>query len=555
MPPTPLDEVAVAVNTLGQPPLNARRVSPERGACGWYIWGGEGGGRSRTPGFFQTLPVANLIDRCPRIIPFLALAPGWRVRIAADGPEIMPPHHAAVPANVAVRRIGLKTSPPPSVKQWVWLSILLHILAVALFGDTTGGGTRSGEPRGERSVPLSVTFRAPVDRDADAPPRRAATSPGSPKRRIPAAPDAPVTLPPSNAAPDAVVAPPSPAMTTSEERPPAPVMPPVIATEVEKPVTNFVVPAVPVVVPVVIPDPPMRSEPEPATAHLPSSLPSLPRLNAIAPPKAIDPPTVEREVALPTELIPRLIPLNPLTPPGRAERGTPAPVEAPKLKTFVPPHIEPEVVTPPIELPRMVPLAPLTPTQVEREVVRPAELLPRLPPVAPAAPVETVAPAAQVPRVAQPVPAAAADRIAEPARAAPPITPSTPIHTSPPSVLPSASRVAPGAPDGAGTAVVDAPAIAATIPRVPTPSAAGNAPRIDLDAVRQRARELAREGSGPRTLLPFNVRPKEDSRTKEQQAFDKALKRPDCRDAYSGMGLAAVVPLLWDSVSEKGCKW
>jgi hypothetical protein len=90
------------------------------------------------------------------------------------------------------------------------------------------------------------------------------------------------------------------------------------------------------------------------------------------------------------------------------------------------------------------------------------------------------------------------------------------------------------------------------VPSLPPP---GGAPRIDLDAVRQRARELAREGSGPRTLLPFNVKPKEETRTKEQQAFDKALKRPDCRDAYAGMGLAAVVPLLWDSVSEKGCKW
>ena len=43
VPPAPLDKVAVALNTLDQPPLNARRVSPERGACGWYVWGGEGG--------------------------------------------------------------------------------------------------------------------------------------------------------------------------------------------------------------------------------------------------------------------------------------------------------------------------------------------------------------------------------------------------------------------------------------------------------------------------------------------------------------------------------
>ena len=89
----------------------------------------------------------------------------------------------------------------------------------------------------------------------------------------------------------------------------------------------------------------------------------------------------------------------------------------------------------------------------------------------------------------------------------------------------------------------------------PSATAPGSAPRIDLDSVRQRAREIAREGMGARTLLPFDVKGKEAIKRKEQQAFDKALKRPDCRDAYAGMGLAAVVPLLWDAVSEKGCKW
>ena len=91
---------------------------------------------------------------------------------------------------------------------------------------------------------------------------------------------------------------------------------------------------------------------------------------------------------------------------------------------------------------------------------------------------------------------------------------------------------------------------------VPSPHRRSVRPlRINLDSVRQRAREIDREGSAPRTLLPFNVKPKLDTRTKEQQAFDKAFNRPDCRDAYAGMGLAAVVPLILDSVSEKGCKW
>ncbi len=545
-PPAPLDKVAVALNTLGQPPLNARRVSPERGTCGWYIWGGEGGGRSRTPGFFQTLPVAHLIDRCPRILPFLALAPGWRVRIAADGPEIKPPHNMAPPANIAARRIGSRTSPPPSVKQWVWLSILLHILAVALFGDTTGGGTRRGEHRGDAlGGPMTVTLQGPVDRGVDAPLRRTVNTSSRPQRREAAEPAIRAASPPKNAVPAGVDSPTPSVPATPEDIPDATVMPPVIATEVDKPVTNFVVP---IMVPVVIPDPP-----EPPTPPEPEAIPpSLPRLNAIVLPKVIDPPTIERDIALPAELIPRLKPLAP----ARAERENKVPVEVPRLKTFVAPRIEPEVVAPPIQMPRMAPLAPLPPPRVERETVRPAELLPRLPPVTPAAPIDTVTPTAPVPRVAQPTPPApvVADHITEPARVLPPaMAPSAPIHTSPPPLVPSASRDIPGVPDGAGAAQ-DTPA-AAPMPRAPSPPATGNAPRIDLDAVRQRARELAREGSGPRTLLPFNVRPKEEIRKKEQQAFDKALKRPDCRDAYSGMGLAAVVPLLWDSVSEKGCKW
>ena len=249
-------------------------------------------------------------------------------------------------------------------------------------------------------------------------------------------------------------------------------------------------------------------------------------------------------MALPTELIPRLAPLAP----ARTVRESVAPVEAPpRAKIFVPPRIEPEAVAPPLELPRAAPLAP---PQTEREIVRPAELLPSLPPVTPAAAIEASTPTAQVPRMA-PLAPAATERAPEPVRTA--IPPALPSAASTVPALPATSRVTPGALDRPGAAG-DAPGALATRPSTPTP-AAGSAPRIDLDAVRQRAREIGREGSGPRTLLPFNVKPREDTRNKEQQAFDKALKRPDCKEAYASMGLAAVVPLLWDAVSEKGCKW
>lgn len=40
-----------------------------------------------------------------------------------------------------------------------------------------------------------------------------------------------------------------------------------------------------------------------------------------------------------------------------------------------------------------------------------------------------------------------------------------------------------------------------------------------------------------------------------EKIFDKALKRPDCKEEYTALGLAAIVPLLRDAVKGDGCKW
>lgn len=80
LPPGPHDKVGIALHTLGSLPLNALRHQPENGTCGWYIWGGKE--ISQEPEFFQPLHAEHLSERCPGIIPFLALAPGWRVLLA-----------------------------------------------------------------------------------------------------------------------------------------------------------------------------------------------------------------------------------------------------------------------------------------------------------------------------------------------------------------------------------------------------------------------------------------------------------------------------------------
>ena len=538
VPPAPLDKAAVAISTLGQWPLNARRITPERGSCGWYVWGGEG--RSSEAGFFQSLQVVHLLERCPQLMPYLALAPGWRVRVDEQAQaEIRPPHDVAPPANITHAAFDTPAPRTPPVKQWVWLSILLHVLAIALFGNTTGSGERQGERQGRG---LNVRLQGPVERGSDsqtaAPQLRADTRLSSLDRRQIAEAPQPVAAPSPDTPP--VEAVPAPAPAKSAEEPPAPVIPPLIATEVVKPVTTFVVP-------VAIPE--MLVPPQPAAAKLPEAISPL---NTFTPPKPAAPPKLEREIVLPTETIPRLA--APV--PARIEREVAVPIEqAPRLKAFVPPKIEVETPTPPLTLPQITPLP--AAVQAEREMVRPTELLPRLAPVTP--PVDVAAPTVIAPRfvppaastapVATPEPAAttAVEPAARPSPTAPPAGASTPPATTRPAPdEPGAPRNIPGE--------TLTPRGSAAVPSLIAP-ASGGAPRIDLDAVRQRARELAREGAGPRTLLPFNVKPKEEIKTKEQQAFDKALKRPDCRDAYSGMGLAAVVPLLWDSVSEKGCKW
>jgi hypothetical protein len=55
--------------------------------------------------------------------------------------------------------------------------------------------------------------------------------------------------------------------------------------------------------------------------------------------------------------------------------------------------------------------------------------------------------------------------------------------------------------------------------------------------------------------MPFPTVAKEAPKKDMEKIFDKALKRPDCNEAYAEYGLAAVVPLVRDAVKEGGCKW
>ncbi|AZN35985.1 hypothetical protein [Iodobacter ciconiae] len=48
--------------------------------------------------------------------------------------------------------------------------------------------------------------------------------------------------------------------------------------------------------------------------------------------------------------------------------------------------------------------------------------------------------------------------------------------------------------------------------------------------------------------------PTKTPRSELAKSLDKA-NRPDCKKAYSGLGLLAVVPLIADAVNNSGCQW
>ena len=79
-------------------------------------------------------------------------------------------------------------------------------------------------------------------------------------------------------------------------------------------------------------------------------------------------------------------------------------------------------------------------------------------------------------------------------------------------------------------------------------------PALDPEALRKRAGELAREGTGQRALLPFPMPPIAAPKSKLESAIENARK-PDCRDAYKALGLAAVVPLIANEFGEGSCRW
>ncbi|HEV8551808.1 MAG TPA: hypothetical protein VGR65_00255 [Casimicrobiaceae bacterium] len=431
------------------------------------------------------------------------------------------------PARPASRSVAVD---PPTLLQFVVLSMLLHVLLIVLFGNPVGGSARRSDGSWG---PLDVTLRRLSPEPGSAfklAPGAETSAPGvSLRRRSAGAADmnrlqrvpepADASQPAQQAAP------------TAEE-----------AATPAQPAPGEALPRL------------NRTAPEELDKPLTPSVVSPAKIERIAP------ASIERELAPRLELPPRAVPMAPAAP----------------LERVAPPQIERDVA-PPVELPpRAVPMAPaaplerVAPPQIERDVAPPVELPPRAVPMAPAAPLERVAPA-RIERELAPaveVPAARrapAEADTQPPRAAPApaaVPRSLPGETAPPAeraappvapARPQAQPVAPLPASRFGTPNADEEIFK---PRRDVGTSPSEAPRIDLDAARKKAaREVVREGSGSRGVFTIPSPPPPEKKTKEAMAMEKALK-PDCRTAYASMGLLAVPVLVASAIAADGsCRW
>jgi hypothetical protein len=95
------------------------------------------------------------------------------------------------------------------------------------------------------------------------------------------------------------------------------------------------------------------------------------------------------------------------------------------------------------------------------------------------------------------------------------------------------------------------------------PSAASeppSTPTVDIAGARRAARLIAREEGKAIVRLPER-KPVTDPNADRAQPIDpiEAARRKDCKSAYAGAGLLAVIPLAIDAVrsaaNDSGCKW
>ena len=474
----------------------------------------------------------------------------------------------------------------PSFDQYLLLSILLHALAVVLLGDTNGDGIKLGNRLwGATAFNFNATLPSALSGETSAVklPRRTDSRMAVNEKSAPAIPAnaapvlefgaiAPVPLASPEPLPAVLPVVEAASAVTNDIAPtvekivtapitsilpsvvPVTEVPRMIAHDVVIPVTSFVV-AKPAPEQAAMPPLPMPLPPPVLRALSPSIVPTT-SLNAPAlPALPASLPTLPAQIFSPP---PRLsIPPAPVViavPIAKLERLAPRPPKLAIVPTIVPPAIPLTTALPPVVMPIIADT--VVPLKIEQKVeakiepkmaIKPPEVKPPELKLQ-----ETKAAEIKLPEIRiTPVLSASPVLVESASVPATPIASSTALPRAPEVILPAEAKL----PVGNNVPGTDAVAKRDGAPASGSTDASKSAPKLDLDTLRNRARAIASQGSGPRTLLPFPVAPPVALKKKEQEIFDQALKRPDCKDAYAAMGLAAVVPLLRDAVTEKGCKW
>lgn len=384
----------------------------------------------------------------------------------------------------------------------------------------------------EGHTPMPAGVQAP---DEGSPPATPGTA-----DEAPAVANAPMLAPPSPAGPPdqtlvGLVAPPLPeAWPLNERVPPAPVPAAAAApaTTASAPPVSWGTLAMPAAPPASAPlmPPPAQAVALPAMAPLPEPLPPptrwvqrlaqpAPVASATAQPLVIAPSLRLADAPLP---VPAAAPLPTLSR-RAAALAVPKPVQA-DARPLTPPVLTslPPVAAAPERLPAVAPAPEQAATRAERPT-----------------PVTLTAPAPAASVAAGPMPAGA-------------LQASAPSGVTAGPLVEGGGSPAALAVTGIGTRVGLDGAVAGPTGVEPVAGGASGPAPLNL-GVPGGARAGISAGRALPGILPWVPRPPE-RKTPLSEAVEQS-GRPDCRTAYNGAGLLAVVPLLADAARDKGCRW
>jgi len=81
------------------------------------------------------------------------------------------------------------------------------------------------------------------------------------------------------------------------------------------------------------------------------------------------------------------------------------------------------------------------------------------------------------------------------------------------------------------------------------------APHLDLDALKAGALAADRQRKATTIEQIQNSHKRDNSFEKQLADGTKKAEKKDCRTAYAGIGLLAIIPLAVSAVTDTGCKW